>query len=103
MNRKAFENIEGKGAFSTFPSMFSVLSKAKIIIFSTFIFLSADGYNLEQSKILLYVVFCLKHLQMDYKLALAEMMISAFKKAEKIVGKGENAGNQHFLLFSQCF
>ena len=22
---------------------------------------------------------------------------------ENIVGKGENAGNQHFLLFSQCF
>ena len=26
------------------------------------------------------------------------------KKAfEDIVGKGENAGNQHFLLFSKCF
>ena len=26
------------------------------------------------------------------------------KKAfENIVGKGENAGNQHFLLFPQCF
>ena len=25
----------------------------------------------------------------------------AFKK--NIVGKGENAGNQHFLLFQQCF
>ena len=22
---------------------------------------------------------------------------------ENTVGKGENAGNQHFLLFSQCF
>ena len=22
---------------------------------------------------------------------------------ENIVGKGENAGNQHFLLFPQCF
>ena len=22
---------------------------------------------------------------------------------ENIVGKGENAGNQHFLLFSHCF
>ena len=22
---------------------------------------------------------------------------------ENIVGKGENAGNQHFLLFAQCF
>ena len=25
------------------------------------------------------------------------------KPFEKIVGKGENAGNQHFLLFPQCF
>ena len=25
------------------------------------------------------------------------------KLLENIVGKGENAGNQHFLLFSQCF
>ena len=25
------------------------------------------------------------------------------KMVENIVGKGENAGNQHFLLFPQCF
>ena len=25
------------------------------------------------------------------------------KTFENIVGKGENAGNQHFLLFSHCF
>ena len=25
------------------------------------------------------------------------------KALENIVGKGENAGNQHFLLFQQCF
>ena len=24
-------------------------------------------------------------------------------RVENIVGKGENAGNQHFLLFPQCF
>ena len=27
--------------------------------------------------------------------------IPSFEK--KVVGKGENAGNQHFLLFPQCF
>ena len=27
----------------------------------------------------------------------------ALGRAEKIVGKGENAGYQHFLLFPQCF
>ena len=30
-------------------------------------------------------------------------MISLFERVENIVGKGENAGNQHFLLFPQCF
>ena len=31
------------------------------------------------------------------------MIISVFDRVENIVGKGENAGYQHFLLFSQCF
>ena len=31
------------------------------------------------------------------------MIISVFDTAENIVGKGENAGYQHFLLFPQCF
>ena len=26
-----------------------------------------------------------------------------FGRVENIVGQGENAGNQHFLLFLQCF
>ena len=31
------------------------------------------------------------------------MMICITDWVENIVGKGENAGNQHFLLFPQCF
>ena len=31
------------------------------------------------------------------------MIISVFDRVEKIVGKGENTGYQHFLLFQQCF
>ena len=31
------------------------------------------------------------------------MMIFVFDRVENIVGKGENAGYQHFLLFPQCF
>ena len=30
-------------------------------------------------------------------------MISVFDRIENIVGKGENAGYQHFLLFPLCF
>ena len=32
-----------------------------------------------------------------------EMMISLSDRVENIVGKGENAGYQHFLLFTLCF
>ena len=39
----------------------------------------------------------------DDKINEAQMMISVFDRVENIVGKGENAGHQHFLLFPQCF
>ena len=32
-----------------------------------------------------------------------KMMISVFDMEGNIVGKGENVGYQHFLLFPQCF
>ena len=34
---------------------------------------------------------------------IAELIIPVFDSVENIVGKGENAGYQHFLLFLQCF
>ena len=33
----------------------------------------------------------------------AQVMIFSFDMVENIVGKGENGGYQHFLLFPQCF
>ena len=39
----------------------------------------------------------------DDKLYIIKMKISLFDRVENTVGKGENAGKQHFLLFSQCF
>ena len=39
----------------------------------------------------------------DDKLNVAKITISVFESVENIVGKGENAGYQHFLLFLQCF
>ena len=39
----------------------------------------------------------------DDNIKVLKMMIFVFDKAENIVEKGENAGNQHFLLFPQCF
>ena len=39
----------------------------------------------------------------DDKLNAAEIITSLSGRVENIVGKGENAGYQHFLLFPQCF
>ena len=39
----------------------------------------------------------------DEKLKVAQMMNSVFDREENTVGKGENAGYQHFILFPQCF
>ena len=35
----------------------------------------------------------------DHKIDVAEMGISLYDRVENIVGKGENAGYHHFLLF----
>ena len=40
---------------------------------------------------------------LDDKINVAQMMISVCYSVENIVGKGENAGYQHFLLFPQFF
>ena len=39
----------------------------------------------------------------DDKINLTQMIISVFDRVENIVGRGENAGYHHFLLFPQCF
>ena len=39
----------------------------------------------------------------DDKINVTENLIFVLGQVENIVGKGENAGYQHFLLFPQCF
>ena len=39
----------------------------------------------------------------DDNFIIAKFIISVSYGVENIVGKGANAGNQHFLLFPQCF
>ena len=39
----------------------------------------------------------------DYRIKVLKMIIFVFDRVENIVGKGENAGYQHFLLFPQGF
>ena len=40
---------------------------------------------------------------MDNKINVTEKSKFVFGQVENIMGKGENAGYQHFLLFAQCF
>ena len=39
----------------------------------------------------------------DDKIILTQKLKFVLGKVKNIVGKGENAGYQHFLLFPQCF
>ena len=39
----------------------------------------------------------------DDKMSVAQKLKFVYGKVENIVGKGENAGYQHFLLFSNIF
>ena len=39
----------------------------------------------------------------DDKINVIQKLKFVLRREENIMGKGENAGNQHFLLFPQCF
>ena len=39
----------------------------------------------------------------DNKIDVTEKLKSVLGRVENVVGKGENVGYQHFLLFQQCF
>ena len=40
---------------------------------------------------------------MNIKISRQRKELNSLPLFENIIGKGENAGNQHFLLFLQCF
>ena len=82
----------GNQHFLLFPHFFSTLSKREIIILATFNMKSVNSLNLVKSRIWSFF----KGLSLEFE-ALEE------KPFENIVGKVENAGNQHFRLFPQCF
>ena len=94
LQKKALENIVGKGEnagnqhFLLFPRCFFPYHTQK----SSFNPLQNDKF-LNWSK--------LKALA-DNKINVTEKFEFVLGRVENIVGKGENAGNQHFLLFPQC-
>ena len=76
---------------SLLSTHFSVLEKSKFC---------CNSIALPNNKILL----CSKLKALaDNKIDVVKMMISLLERVENTVGKGENAGYQHFLLFPQCF
>ena len=94
--------------------MFSTLPKTNFSLSVTFILSSANAFDLDQSNMssfgkelsLYHTTILLKGTKFkafaaDDKLNVAQIIISVFDRVENIVGKGENAGNQHFLLFPQ--
>ena len=74
-------------AFSPFPKMFATIPKTDFNFLVIFILSSASALNLYQSKIFSF----------------GKGLWRKEKSFENIVGKGENAGTQHFLLFKHCF
>ena len=100
--------------------MFPFLPKTNFIFFITFILLCTNALKLDQFKILSFgkeSIFCPQMLTIQFKclqyrfnsnltLIIPNLFFNNPKNKgmfENFVGKGENAGNQHFLLFPQCF
>ena len=88
--------------------MFSPLPKTNFNFSGTYILLTANAFELDQSTIYLFS----KGLTLDWtklkafaddKSNVALAKISVFHRVENIVGNGDNTGYQHFLLFPQCF
>ena len=79
--------------FLPFSTMFVTISKTNFIIDETFNSLSNDKI-LDLSKLKAFA---------DENLDVNEKLKFALERVENIVGKGENAGYQHFLLFPTMF
>ena len=76
-----------------------------LIAIQHFFFFSKNDLNAFFLRVVYYEILDLTKLKAfaDDKLKVAKMRISLFDRVENTVGKGENAGNQHFLLFQHCF
>ena len=72
-----------------FPTMFSTLPNTNFYFSVTMTLSSANALNLVKAKILSF----------GKELNVAQVIRFAFDGVENIVGKGENVGFQHFLLF----
>ena len=81
-------NLLPKAVFSPFLLMCSIQAKSSLNFLVKFVFVMQMLSN--------RIVLTLYH-------TIHNVMTREKKTFENIVGKGENAGNQYFLLFPQCF
>ena len=104
-----------------FPTLFSIPSKTEVIIWTVNDLLSATfHFSLSHNVVVMLLrrIQYNHHLSLDYsiginplsklkafadnKLNVPRKIKFAFNKVENEVGKGDNAGYQHFLLFPQA-
>ena len=74
--------------------LFGIELKRQILSFQEHLTLYKSNKNFDITKLKAFA---------DDKSNIAKIKISLFDRVENTVGKGENAGYQHFLLFPQCF
>ena len=102
-----------------FPTIFSTLPRKKLNFSVTITVLSADAFNLDQSNILslgkelMHIPLLHAHFDasamnevlrpVDIKGHIGKTPHQQQTAFENIVGKGEIARNEQFLLFPQCF
>ena len=78
--------------------------RPKVYLFYSELLLQQSEFKLKFNSILNDKILDMTNLKAlaDDKINVTQMTISAFDRVEKIVGKGENAGYQHFLLFQKA-
>ena len=104
-----------KPAFSPFPTMFSALSKTKIIIYVTFILSSANAFNLDKVKFLLFgkglnqfhlrVLVNLKHFTcwQNFRLAQIEKICRRQHKCHSNIWICFGKGRKHCVKKRKCW
>ena len=88
LTRKGCENIAGKGKKLVTTTFLSPLSRISLTTSVILHLHYTNAFSLDQ---------------FEHLLCLVKSKLLKQKLFENIVGKGENAGNQHFLLFPLCF
>ena len=101
--------VKYKGYISQKIAVSGVFMFHKHILFVLFNLSSANAFSLVWSKILSHgnglqnLVGDIIERMGKQQDNVAKMVTSVFYRKESILGKGENAAYQHFLLFPQCF